>query len=146
MNRNSLAKQGGLENSGTVVVPNRVQQIGEKMAVNNKEKIREIYGILPKLNCGSCGFGTCGQFARAVAEGRASPFGCRRNPWSVYRISEIIGAKVPAYGYGFQLASVLAPGETRWPETLKDLAKDVKDLSRNVDDVLARIGNLETKS
>jgi len=116
------------------------------MAVNNKEKIRNIYETLPKLNCGSCGFGACGQFAKAVAEGRASPFGCRRNPWSVYRISEIIGAKVPAYGYGFQLASVLAPGETRWPEALKDLAKGVKDLSHHVDDVLARIGNLETKS
>ena len=54
------------------------------MAVGSKEKIREIYEVLPKLNCGFCGFGSCGQFARAVAEGRASPFGCRQNPWCVY--------------------------------------------------------------
>jgi len=32
------------------------------MAVS-KEKIRKIYEILPKLNCGFCGFGSCGQFA-----------------------------------------------------------------------------------
>jgi len=116
------------------------------MAVNNKEKIREIHEALPKLNCGSCGFGTCGQFAKAVAEGRASAFGCRRNPWSGYRISEIIGAEVPAYGYGFQLASVLVPGVTSSPEALKDLTEGVKGLSHKVDDVLARIENLETKS
>ena len=116
------------------------------MAVNNKEKIREIHEALPKLNCGSCGFGTCGQFAEAVAEGRASPFGCRQNPWSGYRIGEIIGAEVPAYGYGFQLASVLVPGVTSSPEALKDLTEGVKGLSHKVDDVLARIENLETKS
>ena len=45
-----------------------------------KEKIREIYEGLPKLDCGFCEFGSCGQFARAVAERRASPFGCRQNP------------------------------------------------------------------
>jgi len=38
-----------------------------------KEKIGEIYEVLPKL---ICGFGNCGQFARVVAEGKVSPFGC----------------------------------------------------------------------
>lgn len=115
------------------------------MAVNDKERIREIHSILPKLNCGFCGFGTCGQFAKAVAEGRASPFGCRQNPWSGYRIGEIIGVKVPVYGYGFQLASVLVPGTTRWPEALKALTEEVQGQSREVDDVLARIENLQTR-
>jgi Na+-translocating ferredoxin:NAD+ oxidoreductase RNF subunit RnfB len=68
------------------------------MAVN-KEKIREIFEVLPKLNCGFCGFGSCGQFARAVAEGRASPFDCKQDPWSGYRISEIVEAEVSACGY-----------------------------------------------
>jgi len=40
------------------------------MAVT-KEKIREIYEILPKLNCGFCGFGGRGQFGRAMV--RAIP-------------------------------------------------------------------------
>lgn len=37
-----------------------------------KQKIKEIYDLLPKLNCGFCGFGNCGQFARAVGEGKKS--------------------------------------------------------------------------
>jgi Na+-translocating ferredoxin:NAD+ oxidoreductase RNF subunit RnfB len=41
-----------------------------------KDKIKEIYETLPQLNCSLCGFEGCGQFAKAVAEGRASPFGC----------------------------------------------------------------------
>ena len=32
------------------------------MAVGNKEEIREIYEVLPKLDCGFCEFGSCGQF------------------------------------------------------------------------------------
>jgi len=115
------------------------------MAVNNKEKIREIHEALPKLNCGSCGFGTCVQFAKAVAEGRASVFGCRQNPWSGYRISEILGVNVPARDYRFQLASVLVPGVTSSPEALKTLTEEVKGLSQGVDDILSRIENLKTK-
>jgi len=71
------------------------------MAVANKGKIRGIYEVLPKSNCGLCGYGNCGQFARAVTEGKASPFGCQQNPWAGYRISEIIGVKAPAYGYQY---------------------------------------------
>ena len=111
----------------------------------NKGLIGAIYELLPQLNCGFCGFGTCGQFAKAVAEGRTSPFGCRRNPWSGYRISEIIGVEVPTYVYPFHPTSVSALGDTRWPRALKDLEEGVKDLSRHVDDVLARVENLETQ-
>jgi len=114
------------------------------MAVN-KEKIKEIYEVLPKLNCGFCGFGSCGQFARAVAEGRASPFGCRQNPWSGYRISEIIGVKVPAYSYGYQPAFVSSLGVSPSPTNLKALREEVKGLSRGVDDILARINNAKAK-
>jgi len=111
------------------------------MAVS-KEKIKEIYEVLPKLNCGFCGFGSCGQFARAVAERRASPFGCKQNPWSGYRINEIIGAEVPAYSYGYQPASVHRPGVSSSP---KDLREQVRTLSQNVDDILTRIENLKAR-
>jgi len=53
--------------------------------------------------------------------------------------------KVPAYGYGFQLASVLVPGVTPLPEALKALTEEVQGLFREVDDVLARIENLNTR-
>lgn len=41
-----------------------------------KQKIKEIYGALPKLDDQQCGYRTCGEFARAVAEGRAPCNGC----------------------------------------------------------------------
>jgi Na+-translocating ferredoxin:NAD+ oxidoreductase RNF subunit RnfB len=115
------------------------------MAVSNKEKIREIYEVLPKLNCGFCGFGTCGQFARAAAEGRASPFGCRQNPWSGYRISEIVGVKVPTYSYGPQPAFTPKPGATLSAKNLKALREEVKGLSRQVDDILARVDKIKAR-
>jgi len=111
------------------------------MAVS-KEKIGEIYEVLPKLNCGFCGFHSCGQFVRAVAEGKASPFGCRQNPWSGYRISEIIGARVPAYSYAYQPAFVSRPGVT---PSSKALGEEVRGLSQRVDDMLARIENLKVR-
>jgi len=111
------------------------------MAVS-KEKIREIYQVLPKLNCGFCGFKTCGQFARAVAEGRASPFSCRQNPWSGYRISEIIGTKVPAYGYRFQPAFLSPLGVSPSPQALRE---QVRTLSQNVENILGRIEKLKAR-
>jgi len=112
------------------------------MAVSSKEEIKEIYELLPKLNCGLCGYGNCGQFARAVAEGKASPFGCRQNPWSGYRISEIIGAEVPVYAYGFQPAFVPRPGVSPSAKALKE---EVQGLSQSVDDMLARIEKLKAR-
>ena len=106
----------------------------------DKRKIKQIYDALPKQDCGLCGFGSCGQFARAVAEGRASPFGCRQNPWSGYRVGEIIGMKVPVYGYGRQPAFVPRQGVVPSPEALM---VEVRELSRRVDDVLARIAEFE---
>jgi len=127
-------------------LPNIIKWIGGTVTASNKEKIRKIYEALPKLNCGLCGYGNCGQFAKAVAEGRASPFGCRQNPWSGYRISEIIGAEVPAHGYGFQpafVSSLLRVSSSTM--NLKTLREEFKELSQGVDDILARIENLKTR-
>ena len=115
------------------------------LSVSNKEKIREIYQVLPKLNCGLCGYGNCGQFARAVAEGKASPFGCRQNPSAGYKISEIIGAKAAAYTYRAQSAATLRTKPNSPVITLKTLREEVEGLSQSVDDVLARIENLKAK-
>jgi hypothetical protein len=61
-----------------------------------KEKIREIYAVLPKLDDQRCGYNTCGEFARAVAEGRASCYGCvSGEPEVAARVCEIMGARVP---------------------------------------------------
>ena len=66
--------------------------VGEK---SDGEKARKIVGLLPKKNCGKCGFDNCGGFALAVAGGKASPFGCQENPSAGYGISKVLGIEVP---------------------------------------------------
>ena len=62
---------------------------------SNGEKARKIVSLLPKENCGKCGFENCGGFAMAVAEGKASPFGCHENPSAGYEISKVLGIEAP---------------------------------------------------
>jgi hypothetical protein len=61
-----------------------------------KEKIRKIYEVLPKLDDRQCGYKSCGEFARAVAEGKAPCYGCfSGGPEVAAKVCEIMGAKVP---------------------------------------------------
>jgi len=61
-----------------------------------KQKIKDIYEVLPKLDDELCGYKTCGEFARAVAEGRAPCHGCvSGGPSVAARVCEIVGQKVP---------------------------------------------------
>jgi hypothetical protein len=61
-----------------------------------KEKIRKIYEVLPKLDDQQCGYKSCGEFARAVAEGKAPCYGCASGgPQVAAKVCEIMGAKVP---------------------------------------------------
>jgi len=113
------------------------------VAATNKDKIRQIYDILPHLNCGLCGYDNCGQFAKAVAEGSASPFGCRQNPWAGYSISEVVGMRVPVFGYQqrfYQPISASRPGPV---PSLESLKKEVTILSKRIDGILDRIENLK---
>ena len=61
-----------------------------------KEKIRKIYEVLPKLDDQRCGYKTCGEFARAVADGKAPCYGCvSGGPEVAAKVCEIMGARVP---------------------------------------------------
>ena len=40
------------------------------------EKAKKIVSLLPKENCGKCGFDNCGAFAVALVAGKASPLDC----------------------------------------------------------------------
>lgn len=113
------------------------------MVLSSKEKTKEIYEVLPKLNCGFCGFGTCGQFARAVAEGRASPFGCKQDPWSGYRISEIVGREMPSHSHRLHPLPLSRLGVRPSPQ---DLREQVGTLSQRVESILARIENLNERT
>jgi Na+-translocating ferredoxin:NAD+ oxidoreductase RNF subunit RnfB len=115
------------------------------MTAAKKDTIKQTYDLLPKLDCGFCGFGNCGQFAKAVAEGRASPFGCRQNPWVGYNISEIIGLGVPVFGYQQRSFQPVFAKRPRPAASLQALKKEVTALSKQIDGVLDRIQNLKTR-
>lgn len=93
-----------------------------------KQKIKRIYQALPHQDCGFCGFDGCGPFARAVAEGRASPFGCKQNPQVGYILKEIMadGAPAPA-------------------ASLAGLRQEIGKLSEDVADILVRIERLKAR-
>ena len=63
---------------------------------NIKEKTKKIYEVLPKLDDQRCGYKTCGEFARAVAGGKAPCYGCVSGGLEVAaKVCEIMGAKIP---------------------------------------------------
>jgi len=41
------------------------------------QKAEEIYSLLPKRDCGACGFESCYECALAIAKGEAPPDACR---------------------------------------------------------------------
>jgi len=64
---------------------------------NIKETTRKIYEVLPKLDDQRCGYKTCGEFARAVANRKAPCYGCiSGGPEVAAKICEIMGDRVPA--------------------------------------------------
>jgi Na+-translocating ferredoxin:NAD+ oxidoreductase RNF subunit RnfB len=115
----------------------KVQSMGD-----TKDKIKRIYEALPQLNCGQCGFEGCGQFAKAVAEGRASPFGCRQNPWIGYEISDIIGLRTPFTGYPNRFYQSSLMSRSGVSPSLESLGKEVRELSKRMESILDRIDAL----
>jgi len=105
-----------------------------------KERIRKIYEVLPKLNCGSCGYNHCAQYAKAVAEGRASPYLCIGGPLVAYKISEITGTKVSTLTYQFY--GMPTTRRTGIPVSTVSLKEEVRELNQRVGDILTRIESL----
>jgi len=110
-----------------------------------KDKVKHIYEALPHLNCGLCGFEGCGQFAKAVAEERASPFGCRQDPGAGYRISRIIGGLVLGAGFNHTLHRGLFAHWPRQSACLQSLRTEVDELLKRLDGLLERMNSLETR-
>jgi len=109
-----------------------------------KEKIKQIYEALPHLNCGLCGFEGCGQFAKAVAEGKASPFGCRQDPGAGFRISQIMGSRVPDMGFTHTFHQGSFAHRPRPTSSLQSLRAEVDELMRRLEGLLERMDSLET--
>ena len=62
---------------------------------NKGERAKAVVSLLPKKNCGKCGFENCGRFAVTVVEGKTSSFGCHENHSVGYEISRVLGIEVP---------------------------------------------------
>ena len=85
-----------------------------------KEKTKKIIKVLPELNCGKCGFNNCGEFAKAVAKGRAPCDGCiSGGPSVANKVCEIMGvrtpetAKIPVSYSGFSRPGIASSGMDR---------------------------------
>ena len=59
------------------------------------ERVDKIIQVLPGINCTACGYEVCGDFARAVAEGRTSALGCIPGDARVaHAVADILGIVV----------------------------------------------------
>lgn len=125
-----------------VISPYHSKKDTWKKMANNKDNIKKIYELLPHINCGLCGYENCGQFAKAVAEGNASPFGCRQNPWAGYKISEITGVSMPVFGYQQRSNQYGLRTRSRSGAALRPLRQEVEELSKRIEDMLYRIDTL----
>jgi len=115
----------------------------EERAIGIKKKIKEVYEALPKLNCGLCGYSNCGQFARAVAEGKAPCYGCvSGGPEVAAKVCGIIGVKAPASDYRYAIYQPALAQRSGSPPSPASLRKEVGGLAQKVDDILARIEEL----
>jgi electron transport complex protein RnfB len=66
-----------------------------KTYVFSDHTIRKISDVLPNVNCGVCGYASCGAFAKAVAEGKKDATGCiPGGAETAHAIGDIMGVTV----------------------------------------------------
>lgn len=100
---------------------------------------------MPQLNCGLCGFDNCGQLAKAVAEGRASPFICKQDPWAGYRISQIAGMRTPSLGFTHNFHQSFFTPRLKPHTSLGSLRAEVGALLKRTEGILERLNSLQRK-
>jgi electron transport complex protein RnfB len=82
----SLAIIGGL--SGAILA-----FASEKFKVEKDPKVEEVLELLPRANCGACGYPSCFALAEAIVAGKADPTACKIGGESTAnRIAEKLGA------------------------------------------------------
>jgi Na+-translocating ferredoxin:NAD+ oxidoreductase subunit B len=81
----SLAIIGGL--SGAILA-----FASEKFKVEKDPKVEEVLELLPRANCGACGYPSCSALAEAIVAGKADPTACKIGGESTAnRIAEKLG-------------------------------------------------------
>jgi Na+-translocating ferredoxin:NAD+ oxidoreductase RNF subunit RnfB len=105
------------------------------------QKMREIVKALPRFNCGLCGFGNCGNYAWAVAEGRALPSLCIGGYSVARRICDITGAEMPTMPQGAYPAPWMPHTKTpaRRGQELLLLRQRQRELAQQLDALERRV-------
>ncbi len=63
----------------------------ESLTTEQEELAQEIYSVLPKINCGACGYPTCMECAKAIVSGKVPYNACRvLKPEDHNKIKEIL--------------------------------------------------------
>ena len=121
-------------------------------AQDKLQRMREIIKVLPKFNCGLCGFGNCGSYARALVEGKALPNLCIGGYLVAQKICSITGTRMPLkpqrayfvqpwmqyYGAGI---SVTTMREQRiLQQRRRELAQQLDNLERRIEALATQIG------
>jgi RnfABCDGE-type electron transport complex B subunit len=66
----------------------------EKFKVEKDPRIEEVLSLLPRANCGACGYPSCAEFAEAIIAGKADPVACKVGGESTAKkIAEKLGGK-----------------------------------------------------
>jgi len=82
----SLAVIGGV--SGAILA-----YASAKFSVKTDPRVDEVLSLLPRANCGACGYPSCAALAEAIVDGKADPTACKVGGESTAKaIAEKIGA------------------------------------------------------
>jgi hypothetical protein len=100
---------------------------------------------LPQPNSGLYGFEGWGQFAKALEEGRASPFGCRQDLLAGHKISEVMGIKAPIFYYHPKFGQPGFAQRLNPHVSLGSLRVEVSELSKRIEGILDRIDSLRRR-
>jgi len=66
--------------------------VNQKLKIKEDPLVEKLEGVLPRLNCGACGFANCHIYAEKLAKKEVSPNQCRAGGEEVTnKISEILG-------------------------------------------------------
>lgn len=69
----------------------------KKYTVEEDPRIKQLLGVLPKINCGACGYASCEAFAKAIIEDKAPINGCVVGKEEVAKkIGRILGKNLEA--------------------------------------------------
>ena len=69
--------------------------VNKRFKISLDPRIKAIEGLLPGVNCGACGYASCGALAEAMADKKVSPGECRAcESESQKKIAAILGVKL----------------------------------------------------